>query len=258
MKLIRSFCMALSLYSRLPVPRVAWEEGNMAYALCFFPIVGAFVAFFQLAWLILAVILGLGTVLTAAVVSLIPLAVAGGIHMDGFLDTADALGSNASRERALEIMRDPHVGASALIAGTAYMLLAFALWSEVETAAPALFSLLLVPVLSRALSALAAATFKNARGEGLLASMQKASDARAARVASALWILAAAGVMLWRSPLCGGAMLIAALVSFLAYGAVSYRRFGGATGDVAGWFVQVCELACLAAFVLAAKIGGLP
>ena len=36
-----------------------------------------------------------------------------------------------------------------------------------------------------------------------------------------------------------------------------YREFGGATGDLAGYFVQVCELACLFAVVLAEKIGGL-
>ena len=256
MKLIRSFCMALALYSRLPVPRVGWKDANMAYALCFFPVVGAFVAFFQLAWLILSGILGFGTILTAAVASLLPLAVSGNIHMDGFLDTSDALGSNASRQRMLEIMRDPHIGASALVAGVAYLLLCFALWSEVETATPTLFALLLVPVLSRALSALAAVTFKNARGEGLLACVQKAADARAAVVASALWILVTAGVMLWRAPLRGGMILLAALIAFVAYRVLSYRRFGGATGDVAGWFVQVCELVCLAAFVLASKIGG--
>ena len=58
MKLLRSFCMALSMYSRLPVPHVAWEEENMAYALCFLPVVGAFIALFSLGWLIFARIFG--------------------------------------------------------------------------------------------------------------------------------------------------------------------------------------------------------
>ncbi|HWQ59442.1 MAG TPA: adenosylcobinamide-GDP ribazoletransferase, partial [Clostridia bacterium] len=213
MKLIRSFCMALSMYSRLPVPRVAWEEENMAYALCFFPVVGTFIGLFWLVWLVLARFLGIGQVLTAAVASLIPLAVTGGIHMDGFLDTADALGSHAPRERMLDIMHDPHIGASALIAGVSYMLLSFALWTQVDAAAPALFVLALAPMLSRALSALAVVSFKSARGDGLLASFKKAADVKTVRVAALLWILALAAAMLWRAPLYGGAVLLTALVS---------------------------------------------
>lgn len=257
MKLIRSFCMALSMYSRLPVPRVAWEKENMAYAMCFFPVVGAFIGFFWLIWLIAVRLLGIGQILSAAVASLIPLAVSGGIHMDGFLDTSDALGSHAPRERMLEIMKDPHAGASALIAASAYAVLAFALWTEVDASTPAMLALALAPVLSRALSALAVVSFKSARGDGLLVSFQKAADVKTVRVVSILWILAAAAAMLWRAPLCGGAILLAALASFVAYRTVADRRFGGTTGDVAGWFVQICELSCLASFVLATKIGGL-
>ncbi len=66
-----------------------------------------------------------------------------------------------------------------------------------------------------------------------------------------------AAVILVRAPLVGGAVVFAALASFAAYRFLSYKRFGGATGDVAGWFVQVCELACLAAYVLARSIGGI-
>ena len=32
------------------------------------------------------------------------------------------------------------------------------------------------------------------------------------------------------------------------------REFGGLTGVLAGWFLQVCELGCLAAMVLAREI----
>ena len=257
MRLIRSFCIALSMYSRLPVPRVAWLEENRTYALCFFPVVGAFIGLFWLLWFLLARLLGFGAILNAAVASLIPLAVSGGIHMDGFLDTADALGSHAPRERMLEIMKDPHVGASALIAGIVYALLAFALWTEVDIASPALFALLLIPVLSRALSALAVATFQSAKGDGLLVAFQKAADIKILRIISALWILTAAAIMIWRASLGGGAILLTVLASFVVYRVMSYKRFGGTTGDLAGWFVQVCELACLASFVVAERIGGL-
>ena len=47
----------------------------------------------------------------------------------------------------------------------------------------------------------------------------------------------------------GWAMLAAALAALWRYAAVSRRDFGGITGDLAGWFLQRCELWMLAALV---------
>ncbi len=44
--------------------------------------------------------------LRASVAVLIPVLVTGGIHLDGLLDTADALSSWQTRERRLEILKD--------------------------------------------------------------------------------------------------------------------------------------------------------
>ena len=41
MNIIKSICVAFSMYSKIPMPRVEWNEKNMKYAMCFFPIVGA-------------------------------------------------------------------------------------------------------------------------------------------------------------------------------------------------------------------------
>lgn len=42
--------------------------------------------------------------------TLLPLIVSGGIHLDGLVDTADALYSRRETEKKLEILKDPHVG----------------------------------------------------------------------------------------------------------------------------------------------------
>ena len=36
--------------------------------------------------------------------------------------------------------------------------------------------------------------------------------------------------------------------------AVAMKQFGGFTGDLAGWFLQICELAMLAAATLAERV----
>lgn len=257
MKFLRSFCMALTMYSKLPAPRVEWREENMAYAMCFFPVIGGVIGLLMFLLLALGNLLSLSRACMAVLLTILPLAVTGGIHMDGFCDVADARSSHAPREKKLEILKDPRVGAFAVIACGAYLLLAFGLWHEAPFAGPTAFVLALCPVLSRGLSAFAVVTFRGARKDGLLATFRGASDVRIVRAVSALWVAAAAGMMLWRAPLAGGAAVLAAGLSFLHYRLMAYREFGGATGDLAGYFVQVCELACLFAVVIAEKIGGL-
>ena len=82
---IESLMVALSTYSIIPMPHFEWNEKNMKYAICFFPVVGVFCGVIM--WLFA----GFGTVLNASnffvalVLTCIPLLVTGGIHMDGFM-----------------------------------------------------------------------------------------------------------------------------------------------------------------------------
>ena len=213
MTVLRAVGMAFALYSRIPVPPLDWESGARRYTLYAFPLVGLAVGGGLLLWTWLAGALGLGQLLWAAGMTAIPLLITGGIHLDGFCDVCDALASHQSRERKLEIMADPHVGAFAVQGCGLLLLLTFGLWCQAERTDGGLWAaLLLVPVLSRGLSAFAALTLPNARGGGLLA----------------LWY----------------------------YVKTAKREFGGTTGDLAGWFLQLCELACLAGLVLAQSLEG--
>ena len=78
----------------------------------------------------------------------------------------------------------------------------------------------------------------------------QASDLKTNRIVLCLWLAAAAAALL----LCGGwPILVGAAISLLLYCCVSKHEFGGITGDLAGWFVQICELVCLSCMVLAEK-----
>lgn len=61
------------------------------------------------------------------------------------------------------------------------------------------------------------------------------------------------GLMLLLQPVVGGAVLGTSLGMFGFYYHVSRKEFGGITGDLAGWFLQLCELVELAAVVLVQK-----
>ena len=251
---MKSLIIAFAMYSKIPMPRVDWEKKALSWALCFFPLVGVAIGLVLWGWMALAQVLHIGPALFGAVALLIPIALSGGIHLDGFCDTCDALSSHQSRERKLEILKDSHTGAFAIICCGLYLLVFFALWCEVEAAGRAALVLVLGPVLSRSLSGLFAVTLPNARGTGMLATFTAPMDTVKARLVLVLWVIVCAAVLLGLSPVTGGAALLGAGLACLYYRVMSARQFGGVTGDLAGFFLQSCELAMVLSVVIVQKV----
>ena len=252
MRVIRSLFIAFSTYSRIPVPQVEWSEENRKYSMCFFPLIGAVIGLLLWGWLWLCDALSIGPVLKGAAGVLLPIFVTGGIHMDGFMDTSDALASWQPKERRLEILKDSHVGAFAVLGCAGYLLLHAALLSEASAASGALLSC--VFVLSRALSAWAMATFRSARPQGMLDAFAQAAHRRMVTVSCVVYAALCAVVWSvfggWLTLVC----LLAAALCVIYYRHMAYKQFGGVTGDLAGWFLQVTELVLTAVIVLGGKL----
>ena len=176
MTILRSIAMAFLMFSKIPMPQVEWRDESMRYMLAVFPLVGVIIALLLQLWLLISGALGLGGVLFGAGLLLIPLAITGGIHVDGLCDTCDALGSHAEPERKREILKDPHVGAFGVIAVVAYLLLYFALATEVPQSAVAVGLVGIAHVLSRTTSGAISMLFNGSTSEGLLATFRSASD----------------------------------------------------------------------------------
>ena len=251
MTVLRAVGMAFALYSRIPVPPLDWESGARRYTLYAFPLVGLAVGGGLLLWTWLAGALGLGQLLWAAGMTAIPLLITGGIHLDGFCDTCDALSSHQSRERKLEILKDSHTGAFAIICCGLYLLVFFAAWCEAAPAGGAALALALGPAFSRSLSGLFAVTLPNARGTGLLATFTGPMDAVKARGVLAAWAVLTGGAMVAADVRTGLAALAGAGLACVYYVVTARRQFGGVTGDLAGFFLQLCELG----MVLCAAVG---
>ena len=123
MKILRWMAVTFSLYSRIPMPRFTWEEDDMAHSLMFFPLVGAVIG--ALIWVINvpSFMSEIPMAVKVMLTILAPILVTGGFHLDGFMDTEDALNSYAVREKKLEILKDPHTGAFAVISLVKWMLI---------------------------------------------------------------------------------------------------------------------------------------
>ena len=236
------------MFSALPMPQFDWNEKNMRYALCAFPLVGVVCGAL---WCVCGV-LSLPAAARAAGFCLVPVWVTGGIHLDGYADTCDALSSYGDTAKKLEILKDPHCGAFAVIYGGVY-LLAYAGFAYEVFAAGHILLICPLFVLSRALSGLCAVNLPNARKSGMLCAFTSGVQRRTATAALALAGLAAAAGMVWMSPTAGGMAAAFAVVSALKYRRFALAQFGGVTGDTSGFFLQLCELCGL----IGVWIGGL-
>ena len=123
MIVLQTIAVAFAMFSAIPVPQFEWNEKNMRYAMCAFPLIGVVIG---AAWCVCGA-LPLPGLAKAAGFALIPVWITGGIHLDGYADTCDALSSYGDREKKLEILKDPHCGAFAVIRLCSYFLAYFAL-----------------------------------------------------------------------------------------------------------------------------------
>jgi adenosylcobinamide-GDP ribazoletransferase len=241
---MRSLFYALRFLTVFPVPlgpENEKREETAAASLWYYPIVGLVVGG--------ALVLcagGLEAVFPAplaawGVVSVWCL-VTGGLHLDGLADAADALGSWRSRERRLEIMRDPHVGAAGVCA-LVVVLLGKGVALGALDPSEGWRALLLAPLVARSSVVILLGTIPSARSEG----MAKRYEGKAGGVLLG-WAVCSMGlgIFLLAPSLRGGIILsLVILASLGGMRLVMRHGFGGVTGDLCGAACELQELLCL-------------
>ena len=250
MRILDSLIIALAMYSRIPMPLIPWTKERMAYVMAWFPLAGLLEGILWNLWLVLAERLGFSQVLTVLGACALPILFTGGIHMDGFLDTVDALRSYGTREKKLEILKDPHTGAFAVIGAVVYLMLyvAFA-WEGYRKGN--LPWMAMVFVIERALSGWSVTVFPTAKKQGLAASFSQGASKEATCICLGIWLVLGCGA-LWLSAGAPKALVLFAgtALVFAAYRRLCMKEFGGVTGDLAGYFLQTEELAALVLFAV--------
>lgn len=238
--MLKACILAFSMYSNIPMPQLEWREEDMQYMLCFFPWVGAVAGACIYLWGMFCGRFAVGRLCYVLTGAAIPLLITGGFHVDGFLDTMDAFHSYQPREKKLEILKDSHIGAFAVIMLGVYGLIYLGAFSEIQDKR-VLQIVCAGFVFARCLSALSVVCFPCAKEEGLLYQSAGSAEKRVVRGACMLQAVMCAGFMLWRSLYAGIMVVVAALCAFAYYGNRCRRELGGITGDTAGYFVLVCE-----------------
>ena len=222
---------AVGFLTRLPVP-AARSAPDLSRAAFFFPLVGALVGGIAAATRALAdqALPPLPATLLAVTAALI---VTGALHEDGLADVADALGAHTTRERRLEILKDPRVGAFGALALIVAVGLITTTIATLDTE-DAVKALVISHTLSRWAILPVSIALKPAKpgGSGSLLRVSTPSLIAATVIAAAIV-----------TPLQGAPALIAAALATAVSGLVLHTTLGGITGDGYGATAKLAELA---------------
>ncbi len=225
---------ALAFLTRLPVPAPASPRLDRAAA--WFPLVGLVVGGLAAGVRALA-----GLVLPPAPATVLAVSAAvlvtGGLHEDGLADVADGLGAHTTRERRLEILKDPRVGTFGALALILAVGLVVTTVAGLDTG-HAVRTLIVAHVLARWAILPVSRALSPARPGGAGALLRVTTPALA--IGTALAIATALAVA---TPGPGAAALAAAALAALVAGATLQRGLGGVTGDGYGATAKLAELA---------------
>lgn len=124
---VEIFFAAVRYFTQLPVPSwVGHSQAHLEAATRYFTLIGAlvglacFVVFIVLAQILPARVAVVGAMLATILLT-------GAFHEDGFADACDGFGGGWERQRILEIMKDPHLGAFGAVGLMLILLLKFEL-----------------------------------------------------------------------------------------------------------------------------------
>ena len=167
----------------------------------------------------------------------------GGLHLDGLADCCDGMLAAVSRERRLEIMKDPRLGT---FGGLGLMLAVLLKIGLLAGLAPirALMALPLAAALGRWL--LLPSAFQPLARPGGMGAAFASSVNRNTLLLGSLWLLPLAALNGWR----GLAGLLLALAAAALIWRTARQRLGGVSGDVFGLLVETGELCALLVFNL--------
>lgn len=248
-KLYKSFIMALSMFTIIPTPYVEWDDEGIKNMMKFYPAVGLIVGCIWSIVYTLMSFLNCPLVLKATVVMIVPFVITGMLHLDGFMDVCDAVLSRRDKEEKLRILKDSTIGAFAVVSIIMLFFLQFsAVYSFMEEKL-SVFSLILIPVLSRTVVAYCLFSIVTIKESTLGTYFKKGTGI----VDKAIMIILTLIIGIISFYILGYKGLIMCI--FICIGIIlsvfkCIKEFGGISGDVSGFALVVGELAGLIGLII--------
>lgn len=247
--MINSFLIALTFLSVLPVPqkfipewpKVSCRPKNLRFFCVMIPVTGIlFGLFWFLTALGLAKLTNLSGNLRGLAMTIFTLILTGGLHMDGLMDSFDAIFSRRDRETRLKILSDPHAGSFAVIGCVVVLTAKIFLFAEIFSRGIDINFLFLVPVYSRLGMAVLLNNLKFAKQGGLAVMLGEARNKRDNLFFMVLFLII-------NNSLINSVIFI---LSLIIWSKTCLKIFGGITGDLLGAFLELSEVLILTGTVI--------
>lgn len=242
---LHAFGMCQSMFCAIPSPYHGWDEDARPLMLLFLPLVGLEMGLIWAASGWLCRLLDLNNLITGLVLCAVPYLLSGFIHLDGFLDVTDAVGSCRSLEKRREILKDSHVGAFAVIGCCLLMIASFAFCAAAEGSCGIL---VLIPAASRCCSALAVTVLRPMSTSQYSGSFREGlRRGQAVILTLMLAVVIVCGFVLFGKL---GFVLLGELFAYALALRKGFTSLDGMNGDISGYALTLAELAAMAAWAV--------
>lgn len=232
---MRQFLIALSFFTRIHIKLNNVSEDEFYRSMLWMPVVGVVIGLVLMGGAWLSAQLKVPS-LAAVLLIILYIWISGGLHLDGFADTTDALFSARDRERMMEIMKDSRLGSFGAIG---LILLVLTLWNGYTILIPLLpAAFLIMPVLGRynALQSCAFSTY--AEGGGGLGKRIVELTKPWYLLLHLLYLLPGAYLLTGLGGLAAVALTMVCGLLFMVY---LKGKFGGITGDTIGMTIELSQ-----------------
>ena len=241
MKIITGLFMAWGNFLSLPCPVKKWDNDLKNYMLGFLPTVGMIIGVLWAGLCVAMVWLGFPYLVLSFLVTFIPFALCGFLHLDGFMDCCDAMMSRKPLKEKQAILKDPHCGAFAAVSLVFMLLGCYSCISTAISTGIDFIDLCMIPIISRSIAGLNVLLRKPmdhsqyAEGAGADDKVQKRKAV--IMILIQLIVYCTAGAFL-SSYLLPSAIVVAVTAAATYLSAViAKRRLGGMSGDIAGYAI---------------------
>ena len=236
--MIRAFLATIQFMTILPV-LVKWTgqltEKQQGQMVLFYPVAGFIIGAMLFATSYWLPPQGL---LSAAIITVLWIALTGALHLDGLADSADAwLGGLGSKQRTLEIMKDPRAGSMAIVAVCCVILLKFTAIHELLVSHQSVY-LILIPVLARMNVMLLFITTAYARADGIGA----VAASNTSKIGVAVMLMLITLFSYYYLQVAALYAIAASVLVLLLVRHLMLRRLQGTTGDTAGALIEISEV----------------
>lgn len=230
--IFKGFALAVSMLTTVPFFKIHdFFKGINGYAVMFYPLVG---------FLLGLILWGIQSLLSpfapsfhvGIIIFVLWVLLTGALHLDGFSDTVDGL--YVSKEKALKVMKDSHVGGMGMIISATFLIAKASSLAHFE----AFYLLPIILMLPRLNVVLAIYFYPYVSPNGMSTLAKAELTKKQMFIALFYSLVLVAFFNIWLA-------LVSALLVLFVIKSFFIKRYGGFTGDIYGFSIEVTELILL-------------